>query len=103
MNNAAKQSVVRMRDFPAREVGTRISKALSSAAGQLADRAQHWSTKAKASANRTNGFVRANPWQAAGAVVLLGVVTGVLVSRRARVRRRAAHQSEAGISELAGG
>ncbi len=67
MNDTARQTVVRLKDFR----------------------------------DDTEGFVRANPWQAVGVVALIGVVTGVLASRRAR--RRAAYGAQGAASELAGG
>lgn len=49
--------------------------ALSDGAGQMRHQAKHVS-------RRTDGYVRDNPWQMVGVAAVLGVVLGVLMTRR---------------------
>jgi ElaB/YqjD/DUF883 family membrane-anchored ribosome-binding protein len=109
MNSVAGQTVVRLKDFRVGEVGNQVSKTLRSIAGQVADGVQNWTSKAKTAARTTDGAVRSSPWQVAGAVALVGLAAGILVSRSARRARRAAHEASAdsasanSSSELSGG
>jgi ElaB/YqjD/DUF883 family membrane-anchored ribosome-binding protein len=105
MRSVARQTVVRLKDIRAGEVGAQVSKTLSSIAGRLADGVQDWSSKARSAAKSTNGFVRSSPWQAVGAVALVSVAAGILVSRSARrVRQRAVRDaSRDSVSEISGG
>jgi ElaB/YqjD/DUF883 family membrane-anchored ribosome-binding protein len=103
MSTAAHQTVVRLKDFRASEVGDRVSKTLSSIAGQLADGVQNWTSKARSAAKSTDGLVRSNPWAAIGAIALAGAAAGILVSRGARARRRSVDAPVDSPSELAGG
>lgn len=104
MSSMANQTIVRLKDFRAGDVGDRVSKVLDAFSTQVADSVQDWGAKAGTVARSTGGFVRSSPWQAAGAVALAGLAAGLLVSlnaRRAR-RRRAAARLDA-TSETMGG
>lgn len=97
MNSVVDQTVVRLKDFRIADVGDRVSSAVNSVADRVLGAAKD-----------TTGYVRSNPWQAAGAIALAGVaagVAGVLVSRRARARK--AHTSRDtnrdSTSEVSGG
>jgi len=104
MRNIAGQTVVRLKDFHVGDVGSQVSNALSTVADQVADSVQQWTSKARAIAKNTDGFVRSSPWQAVGAMALAGVAAGILVSRSARrARRRAAAGNGDSPSEAAGG
>lgn len=71
MTSLAKQTVVHFQDFRPRDVGERVSKALTTYA------------------RGADSLVRARPWQAVGVVALAGLAAGILVSLGTRgVRRR---------------
>jgi glycine zipper-containing protein DUF883 len=53
-------------------------------------------------AKNTERYVRSNPWQAAGALVVVGLAAGVALTRGAR--RFLRHRADAGAaSEVSGG
>ncbi|MDB6083373.1 MAG: hypothetical protein JWN43_1254 [Gammaproteobacteria bacterium] len=105
MANLADQTVVRMKDFRVGEVGSRVSSAVNSLAGQVVDGVQGFTSKARSAAKSTDGFVRSSPWQVMGATVLAGLAAGILVSRGVRRARRRAHDDDSPelTSEVQGG
>jgi len=104
MNSVADQTIVRLKDFRAADVGKKVSSTVSNVAGQIADRVQDWTSKARGAAKTTDGFVRSSPWQAAGAVAVAGLAAGFLVMRGARAaRRRASAARNDSSSEMTGG
>ena len=56
-----------------------------------------------AAAKAAAGYVRSSPWQAAGALALVGLAAGMLVSRGARSRRRGRAGKLDSIPEAVGG
>jgi hypothetical protein len=99
MSHLANSTVVRLQDFKAGEVGSKVSHAVSSLADQLVG-----------AAKSTDGYVRSNPWRALGAVALAGLAAGVVTTLSTRrLRRRAVDRSAAGrnsdsiVSEVSGG
>ncbi len=78
MTNLAKQTVVRMQDFRAGEVADRLSKTLSELTEEV------------------SGKVRANPWQAAGAMALAGVAAGFLAAWGLSRARRKVRPADSG-------
>jgi ElaB/YqjD/DUF883 family membrane-anchored ribosome-binding protein len=89
MSSLVSRTVVRLKDFRARDVGGRVSNVVGSLADQFV--------------SGTNGFVRSSPWRAAGAVAVAGIAAGILVSR-SRARRRATDEANsAPSSEVLGG
>ncbi|HWJ34135.1 MAG TPA: hypothetical protein VNR70_02655 [Steroidobacteraceae bacterium] len=105
MGSVAGQTVVRLKDFHVRDVGNRVSDAVSSLADQLVDGVQGWTSRARSAAKTTDGFVRSSPWQAVGAIALAGVAAGILVSRGVRRARRRGQSDPNGesTSEVLGG
>ena len=86
MTNLAKQTVVRMQDFRAGEVAGRLSKTLNALSQQV------------------SGKVRANPWQAAGAMALAGVAAGFLAAwGLSRARRKSGPADSADVTAVTGG
>jgi hypothetical protein len=81
-------TILRLQDFGA--AVSQFSTALTSVVDQLADGIEHWTSRAKIVAKNTESFVRANPWQAAGAGALLGLIAGILLATPSRGGRRAA-------------
>jgi ElaB/YqjD/DUF883 family membrane-anchored ribosome-binding protein len=105
MRSVAGQTIVRLKDFRAEDVASRVSDAVGSLADQFASGVQSWTSKARNLGATTDGFVRASPWRAAGAIALVGVAAGILVSRGARrARMRAANDAnQESNSEVLGG
>jgi ElaB/YqjD/DUF883 family membrane-anchored ribosome-binding protein len=88
MSSAANQTVVRLKDFR----------------DEIADSVQNWTSKARSAAKTTDGFVRSSPWQAVGAVALVGAAAGLVLSLGARrARQRAAANRPDVASEMSGG
>jgi ElaB/YqjD/DUF883 family membrane-anchored ribosome-binding protein len=86
MTNLAKQTVVRMQDFRAGEVADRLSKRLSALTEEV------------------SGKVRANPWQAAGAMALAGVAAGFLAAwGLSRARRKVRLADSGDMTAVSGG
>ena len=102
MNTAADQTVVRMKDFRAGEVGKQMSDVLGAIADQFTQGVQTWKSKAQAAAKSTDGLVRSNPWQSVGTIALVGLAAGILVSRRTR-RNPPSDTNGAAVSEMSGG
>jgi ElaB/YqjD/DUF883 family membrane-anchored ribosome-binding protein len=105
MTSLAGQTIVRLKNFHARDVGSRVSNAAGSLADHLVSGVQGWTSKAKSAAEATDGFVRSRPWPAVGAVALAGIAAGILLSRSARrARKRAATNGNVeSTSEVLGG
>jgi hypothetical protein len=59
-----------------------LGGSIAAAAEALIESAGTWVTKAKAAARSADDFVHASPWQAIGAVALVGIAAGYLASRR---------------------
>ena len=106
MGIGARRTIVRLKDYRAPDVADRVSRVVGSVADQLTGGVQSWTSKAKNFGATTDGFVRARPWRAAGAIALAGLAAGVLVSRAAQERARRRSASDAGnesTSEVQGG
>jgi hypothetical protein len=76
--------------------------------GGVQDWSSEWASKARNAAETADGFVRSNPWQAAGAVAAAGVAAGILLSsaraKLGRARRRATDGANRDSpSEVSGG
>lgn len=104
MRNMADQTIGAVKNFRAQDVTDQLSDAMDSLTEQVASGVRYLSSKARDLGASTDGLVRASPWRAAGAVALLAIAAGMLVSRGAR-RARARATSEAGRedSEVFGG
>lgn len=63
-------------------VRTRAEESVQQAKDRLAGIEQEALERARALAGDTNEYVRANPWQAVGIAAGIGLVLGLLVSRR---------------------
>jgi ElaB/YqjD/DUF883 family membrane-anchored ribosome-binding protein len=64
------------------EVRARAEESVRQAKERLAGVQQEAIEKAEALANDANEFVRGNPWQAVGIAAGIGLVLGLLISRR---------------------
>jgi ElaB/YqjD/DUF883 family membrane-anchored ribosome-binding protein len=64
------------------EIRAKTEETVRQAKGRLADVEQDALKRAEALANDANEFVRANPWQAVGLAAGVGLLIGLLVSRR---------------------
>lgn len=60
----------------------RIQKSMDAAKERLAGLSDVTLEKAKVAAKATDDFVRENPWQAVGIGAAVGVILGMLISRR---------------------
>ena len=60
----------------------KIQDSIDAAKVKLADLSEASVYKAKAAARATDDYVRDNPWQAVGIAAAVGVVLGLLISRR---------------------
>ena len=60
----------------------RIQASLASAKVKLTEAEQALLEKSKLAAKATDEYVRENPWQAVGVAAAVGLVLGVLISRR---------------------
>ena len=58
------------------------SGALAAVVDPLVDASQNWVQKARELIDTADEYVRDNPWQAIGAVALIGVTVGFLLARR---------------------
>ncbi len=58
------------------------SGALAAVVNPLVDASENWVQKARELIDTADEYVRDNPWQAIGAVALLGVTVGFLLARR---------------------
>jgi len=64
------------------EVRDRASDSLRAAREQLGTLEQEVLTRAKEAARDADGYVRENPWQAVGIAAGVGLLLGILISRR---------------------
>ncbi|MDP8986550.1 MAG: DUF883 C-terminal domain-containing protein [Pseudomonadota bacterium] len=95
MRSVADQTIGTVKNLRAQDVADQVSDAMDSLTDQVANGVRYLSSKARDWGASTDGLVRASPWRAAGAVALLAIAAGMLVSRGAR-RARARATSEAG-------
>lgn len=58
------------------------SGALAAVVEPLVDASENWVRRARELIDTADEYVRDNPWQAIGAVALLGVTVGFLLARR---------------------
>ena len=63
-------------------VRAKVKIALTAAKSALADSAAQVRGQARQITKSTDGYVRDNPWQVVGIAAVVGVVLGVLMSRR---------------------
>jgi ElaB/YqjD/DUF883 family membrane-anchored ribosome-binding protein len=63
-------------------VRAKVKMALSAAKSALADSASQVRGQASQITKTTDGYVRDNPWQVVGIAAVVGVVLGVMMSRR---------------------
>lgn len=88
MSRIANQTVVRLKDFR----------------DDIADGVQNFTSQARTAVRATDGFVRSSPWQALGAMALVGAAAGLLVSLGARrARRRQTVNRDYDAAEMSGG
>ena len=64
------------------KVRAKVRLALVSAKSAAADSAAQIGSAARQIGERTDGFVRDNPWQVIGIAAMVGLAVGVLTSRR---------------------
>jgi ElaB/YqjD/DUF883 family membrane-anchored ribosome-binding protein len=70
------------RDLHIGGLGYDPSGALAAVVDPLVDASQNWVQKARELIDTADEYVRDNPWQAIGAVALIGVAVGFLLARR---------------------
>jgi len=70
------------RDLHVGGLGADPAVALAAVVEPLVDASENWIQKARELVSTADDFVRDNPWQAIGAVALLGVTLGLLLARR---------------------
>ena len=70
------------RDLHFGGLGYDPSGALAAVVDPLVDASQNWVQKARELIDTADEYVRDNPWQAIGAVALIGVTVGILLTRR---------------------
>ena len=70
------------RDLHVGGLGSDPSGALAAVVEPLVDASENWMQKARELIDTADDYVRDNPWQAIGAVALLGVTVGFLLARR---------------------
>jgi ElaB/YqjD/DUF883 family membrane-anchored ribosome-binding protein len=70
------------RDLHIGGLGYDPSGALAAVVDPLVDASQNWVQKARELIDTADEYVRDNPWQAIGAVALIGVAVGLLLARR---------------------
>jgi ElaB/YqjD/DUF883 family membrane-anchored ribosome-binding protein len=70
------------RDLHVGGLGYDPSGALAAVVDPLVDASQNWVQKARELIDTADEYVRDNPWQAIGAVALIGVAVGFLLARR---------------------
>jgi ElaB/YqjD/DUF883 family membrane-anchored ribosome-binding protein len=66
----------------ASDLRSQVESKLLAAKGKLQDLQDDAVDRAKAAARVTDDYVRDNPWQAIGAAAAVGLLIGVLISRR---------------------
>ncbi len=76
-------SAAEKRDLHVGGLGAAASGALAAVVDPLVDASQNWVERARELVTTADEYVRDNPWQAIGAVALLGVTLGYLLARRA--------------------
>ena len=105
MSTRANETVVRLKDVRAQDVGRQVADALSTFADQLNEGVHAWSSKAKTAAKATDGLVRSNPWAAVGAIALVGLAAGIFLARSAARSRAGGDVRDDGDSrsEVSGG
>lgn len=64
------------------EMRTKAEKSLRIAKVRMEEAQEALIVRTKAAAKETDDYVHENPWQAAGIAAAIGVVLGVLISRR---------------------
>jgi ElaB/YqjD/DUF883 family membrane-anchored ribosome-binding protein len=65
-------------------LGADPAASLAAVMEPLVDASEDWLQKARELVRAADDYVRENPWQAVGAVALLGVTLGLVLSRRSR-------------------
>ncbi len=70
------------RDLHVGGLGYDPSGALAAVVDPLVDASENWVQKARELIDTADDYVRDNPWQAIGAVALLGVTVGFWLARR---------------------
>jgi ElaB protein len=63
-------------------VRAKVKIALAAAKSAASDTAQQLSAQARAVGQRTDGYVRDNPWQVIGIAAVVGLAVGIFASRR---------------------
>jgi ElaB/YqjD/DUF883 family membrane-anchored ribosome-binding protein len=63
-------------------VKAKVKIALAAAKSALADSASQVRSQARQVSKNTDVYVRDNPWQVVGIAALIGIVVGILASRR---------------------
>jgi len=63
-------------------VRAKVRIALAAAKSALSDSAAQVRVQAKQMSQRTDGYVRDNPWQVVGVAAVVGLVLGMLMTRR---------------------
>jgi ElaB/YqjD/DUF883 family membrane-anchored ribosome-binding protein len=68
--------------FPAADLESAPVATLASVIDPLVEASENWVERAREFVGTADDYVRNNPWQAVGAMALLGVTLGYLMSRR---------------------
>ncbi|HWG71971.1 MAG TPA: hypothetical protein VN692_21340 [Steroidobacteraceae bacterium] len=63
-------------------VRAKVKMALTAAKSAVSDTAYQLRSQARQVSQRTDGFVRDNPWQVIGIAAVVGLAVGILASRR---------------------
>ena len=63
-------------------LGSDPPSALAAVVDPFVDASQNWVEKARELVDTADEYVRDNPWQAIGAMALIGVTVGFLLARR---------------------
>jgi len=64
------------------KVRAKVKMALTAAKSAVSDTAYQLRSQARQVSQRTDGFVRDNPWQVIGIAAVVGLAVGILASRR---------------------
>jgi ElaB/YqjD/DUF883 family membrane-anchored ribosome-binding protein len=75
-------SAAEKKDLHVGGLGTDPAGALAAVVEPFVDASENWLQKAREVVSSADDFIRDNPWQAIGAVALVGVALGYLLARR---------------------
>jgi ElaB/YqjD/DUF883 family membrane-anchored ribosome-binding protein len=79
---ASVNSATGKKDLHVGGVGAAPSASLAAVIDPLMDASENWVRKARDFVTGADDYVRANPWQAIGAIAMVGLTLGYFLSRR---------------------